>query len=60
MLSNRTGEFDFAKTESEQLGILEWKHEWEKKMIRGGAMEVDTDKPLDDVVIDILRLTSLE
>lgn len=55
-LSNRKGENEFAKTESEQLHILEWKDDWEKEIIQAGAITVNASKPLDKVVQEILEL----
>jgi broad-specificity NMP kinase len=57
-LSSRTGEYDFAKTESEQMGVLEWKDDWEQETIKAGAIPIDTDKPLDKVVQEIVNLIS--
>lgn len=57
-LSNRQGEDEFAKTESEQIGVLGWKKGWEEEMLQAGAVPIDTDKPLDEVIGEILLLIS--
>jgi len=57
-LSSRKGKYDFAKTESEQLRILDWKGDWEKEMIQAGATRIDTNKPLDEIVEKIITLVS--
>ncbi len=55
-LSNRTGEDDFAKTESEQMGVLEWKDDWEQETIKAGAIPINTDQPLEEVIQEIVAL----
>jgi len=36
--------------------ILSWKSEWEQEMINNGAVEINADQPLGDVVEMILKL----
>ncbi|HSX24633.1 MAG TPA: AAA family ATPase, partial [Candidatus Andersenbacteria bacterium] len=55
-LANRTGENEFAKTESEQLHILEWKDDWEKETLEAGAVQINANQPLESIVKEILEL----
>ncbi len=48
-LDTRT-ENQFAKEKSEQEHILSWYRGFEDRMIRGGAVPIDTDRPLAEVV----------
>ena len=55
-LTNRTSN-DFARTTEAQEKIISWKDWWENKLIDKGAMAVDADKSLEEVVEEITRLT---
>lgn len=54
-INNRT-ENDFAKNKSEQDHILGWYKDYEIRMIKHGAIPIDTEKSLDQVVEQILSL----
>lgn len=54
-LSNRVGDHDFAKTQSEQVGVLSWKDGWEQEMTRLGAISINTGQSLEKIATQIVR-----
>ena len=52
-LNTREGN-DFGKEKSEQKQVLSWYKEFEEKMRENGAIAIDAEKPLEDVVDQIV------
>lgn len=52
-LNTRSEGNNFAKDKSEQEQILSWYKDFQEKMIQLGAIPINTDKPLEEVVAEI-------
>ena len=53
-LTNRTSN-DFGRTAEVQDWIMTWKDWWEKEMIEKGAVVIDSNRPLDGIVKEIIE-----
>ena len=53
-LSARNEDNDFAKDKDEQTHILSWYREFEKKMLDGGAVSINTEDSISAVVEKII------
>lgn len=54
-INNRTNN-DYGKHEVEQKRILNWHEIYKKEMIDRGAVPIDAEKPLDEVVEEIIKI----
>lgn len=54
-INNRTNN-EYGKHEVEQKRILNWHESYKKEMLDRGAIQIDAEKPLDEVVDEVIKI----
>ncbi|NQZ84824.1 MAG: AAA family ATPase [Nanoarchaeales archaeon] len=59
-LKMRTEVYEYGHTHEVQQDILSWKDNWENETLKKGLIKIDSSKPLEKVINNILSIKELE
>lgn len=55
-MKTRTNKSGYGKTKAEQEDNIEWQKEFDPQLLSHGAIPVNTDRPIDEVVEEIIKI----